>query len=161
MTGAAVSYWARNRLPDPTGTWTCLDVFNAAPSERLAMIKAGVPARWVKATLGDFLRGCGRDVSLLKLSSTTLNRRGTADARLSLEQSERAVGLAAMIGQAEAMVRESGAADGLDASTWLAGWVTSPLPALGGECPIEYLDTWEGRGIISRFLAQMQSAAYA
>jgi len=161
MVDAAASYWTRNQLPDPTGTWTCIDVFRAAPSERLAMIKAGAPARWVKATLGDFIRGCGPDVSLLKLSGATLNRQAVADARLPLAESARAVGLAGMIGRVEAMVCESGAADGLGASIWLAGWATSPLPALGGERPIEYLDTWEGREIISQLLAQMQSSAYA
>lgn len=59
------------------------------------------------------------------------------------------------------MVRESGAPDGFNASDWFAGWVTSPLPALGGERPIEYLDTWDGRVVISRLLTKMQSGAYA
>lgn len=161
MTGTAVSYWARNRLPDPTGRWTCLDVFHAALSERVAMIKAGVPARWVQATLGDFMRGCGAGVPLPKLSTRTLNRKAAADVRLSLAQSERVVDLAAMIGQVEAMARDSGVIEGFNAATWLADWATSPLPALGGERPIAYLDTWEGRCVVSRLLAQMQSVVCA
>lgn len=56
---------------------------------------------------------------------------------------------------------ESGAPDGFNASDWFAGWVTSPLPALGGERPIEYLDTCDGRAMISHLLDQMQSCAYA
>lgn len=125
------------------------------------MIKAGVPARWVEAALGHFLRGCTGCVPLLKVSRRTLARKAVADERLRLAESESAVGLAQLIGQIEAMVIESGATEGFSAAAWLAAWANIPLPALNGERPIEYLETWEGRVVISRFLAQMQVSTCA
>lgn len=142
-------------------SWSCLDLFHAAPIERVAMIKSGVPARWAKAMLGDFMRGCGRDLSSLKPSMTAVNRKAALDVRLSLWEGELVLGIAGLIGQIEMMVRDSGTPEGFDASDWFANWAISPLPALGGERPIEYLDTGEGRTVISRLFDQMQSSAYA
>lgn len=137
-----------------------MDAFKAAPIERVTAIKGGLPARWVKVALGDFMLGCGRELSALKLSQRAISRMATTGARLSQERSECALGVAELIGQVEAMMRASGESGEFSASNWFAQWVTSPLPALGGERPIEYLDTWDGRIVISRLLAQMQSGAY-
>ena len=35
------------------------------------------------------------------------------------------------------------------------------MPALGGERPVELMDTMEGQTLVSNLLAQMQSGAYA
>lgn len=157
MTASSIA----SRAPQAFQDWTCSDVFKAAPIERVAIIKNGLSAHWVKMTLADFMRGCGRELSALKLSQAAINRKAAIDARLSLGKSECALGVAGLIGQIETMVQETGAPDGFNASGWFAGWVTSPLPALGGERPIEYLDTWDGRIVISGLLTQMQSGAYA
>ena len=66
-----------------------------------------------------------------------------------------------LVGQLEAMVEESGDPDSFDAPGWLSRWLREPLPALGGDKPINLLDTMEGQALISRALAQMQSGAYA
>ena len=34
-----------------SGGWSYLDIFNASPVERIAMIKGGVEARWAKTIL--------------------------------------------------------------------------------------------------------------
>lgn len=157
MTASSIA----NRAPQAFQNWTCSDVFRATPLERIAIVKSGLPARWVKIALADFMRGCGRELSVLKLSQAAINRKAALDACLSLRKSEYALGVAGLIGQIETMIQETGAPDGFNASGWFAGWVLSPLPALGGERPIEYLDTWDGRIVISRILTQMQSGAYA
>jgi len=66
-----------------------------------------------------------------------------------------------MVGQIEAMVEASGYPAGFDAAEWLSHWLREPLPALGGDKPINLLDTMEGQALVSRVLAQMQSGAYA
>lgn len=59
------------------------------------------------------------------------------------------------------MVRESGNADQFDAAKWVSNWLTAPLPALGGQTPASYMDTFEGQKLVSNLLAQAQSGAYA
>lgn len=142
-------------------SWTCLDVYRAAPAERMAMIRRGVRASWAKAILGDFMRGCGHDLAELKLSRSVIGRKAALEEYMSHEQGERLVGVAELIGQIETMMSESGRIGEFDASDWFAQWATSPLPALSGVRPIEYLDTSDGRAVVSSLLAQMQSGAYA
>ncbi|PIB92291.1 MbcA/ParS/Xre antitoxin family protein [Caulobacter sp. FWC2] len=149
-----------DHAPEALLNWTCMDAFKAAPIERIAVAKSGLPARWVKLALGDFMLGCGRELSTLKLSQRGIGRMAAIGARLSVGRSECALGIAVLIGQIETMVRASGEPAEFNASNWFAQWVTSPLPALSGERPIEYLDTWDGRVVLSRLLAQMQSSAY-
>ncbi|SOE63487.1 Protein of unknown function [Burkholderia sp. D7] len=66
-----------------------------------------------------------------------------------------------LVRQVEKMVAESGNPEGFDAAQWLAAWMERSVPALGGRRPAEYMDTVEGRALISRLLAMMQSGAYA
>ncbi|MEK7920970.1 MbcA/ParS/Xre antitoxin family protein [Burkholderia contaminans] len=62
--------------------------------------------------------------------------------------------------QVQRMVEESGNPDGFDAPSWLNEWIHSPLPALGGNCPVDHLHTPEGVDLISRMLASAQTGAY-
>jgi uncharacterized protein (DUF2384 family) len=71
------------------------------------------------------------------------------------------VGMAKLIGQVQTMVEESGDPTGFDAAQWLARWLDEPLPALDGKRPAEYMDTAEGRDLVSNLLAMAQSGAYA
>jgi putative toxin-antitoxin system antitoxin component (TIGR02293 family) len=97
----------------------------------------------------------------LGLSITTIDRKAKAGEKLSPEQGERVVGMAKLIGQVQTMVEESGDPTGFDAAQWLARWLDEPLPALDGKRPAEYMDTAEGRDLVSNLLAMAQSGAYA
>ncbi|WP_244097631.1 MbcA/ParS/Xre antitoxin family protein [Burkholderia ambifaria] len=44
--------------------------------------------------------------------------------------------------------------------SWLLDWLHSPVPALGGQCPADYLHTPAGIDLVSRLLASAQSGAY-
>lgn len=59
------------------------------------------------------------------------------------------------------IVAESGTPDGFDAARWTADWLEEPNPALGGRPPGEFMDTADGRALVSGLVAQMQSGAYA
>ncbi|PNL02864.1 DUF2384 domain-containing protein [Burkholderia glumae] len=62
--------------------------------------------------------------------------------------------------QVQRMVDESGNPDGFDVQSWLLDWLHSPVPALGGQRPVDYLHTPEGIDLISRLLASAQTGAY-
>ena len=78
-----------------------------------------------------------------------------------IQADERIVGLAKLIGQVEAIVRESGNPTGFEPGKWFNDWIEQPAAALGGRKSKELLDTPDGREAVSKLLSQMQSGAYA
>lgn len=136
-------------------------LYRAAPTERISVIRAGVPASAVKRFGAELHLDQQVMFGALNLKTATVNRKAARNEALSIEDSERVVGLVKLVGQIEAMVEESGDPEGFDAPEWLSRWLREPLPALGGDRPINLLDTMEGQALVSRALAQMQSGAFA
>ena len=97
----------------------------------------------------------------LGLARTRMQRKFRNDMKLSPDESSRVLGMKRLIGQAQAMVEESGNPKGFDAARWLAGWLDKELPALNGHKPAEFMDTAEGQALVSQTLSRMQSGAYA
>jgi len=134
--------------------------------ERIRLITTGVRAEDAKKWLDIASLGRSATLKALDLPVATFNRKVKAGERLSQAESERVIGFARLVGQVEAMVEEAGveeaggAAD-FDAQEWLARWLTTPVPALGGARPIDLMGTMEGQGLVSQTLAQMSSGAYA
>lgn len=138
-----------------------LNVYRASPLERIGMIKDGVPAAEAKRIFADLALGQGAALKALNLSPATVNKKAKLDQNLSPDESERVIGIARLVGQLEAMVEESGVAEGFDAPAWISRWLSEPLPALGGARPVDLMDTMEGQALVSNALAQLQSGAYA
>lgn len=138
-----------------------LAVFRASPLERISMIKRGVRATDAKHVIADLAIAQGAALRALNLSQATVNKKAKQGQKLSPDESERVIGLARLVGQVQAIVQESGTAQGFDATTWMSRWLNEPLPALGGVRPIDLMDTMEGQGVVSTALAQVQSGAYA
>jgi putative toxin-antitoxin system antitoxin component (TIGR02293 family) len=145
----------------PASRLTYLEVYRAAPQERIALIKRGIPAQEAKRIISDLRLGQGEALRALKLSQATVNKKAKQDQALSPDESERVIGVAKLVGQLQAMIEESGDPDGFDAAAWLSQWLREPVPALGGARPFDLMDTMEGQALVSRTLAQMQSGAYA
>ena len=80
---------------------------------------------------------------------------------MSVDGSERLVGLAKLIGQVETIVKQSGKPVGFKPAKWFSEWIEQPAAALGGHMPADLLDTSDGREAVAKLLAQMQSGAYA
>lgn len=137
------------------------EAFQAAPAERIRMIKAGVAAAQAKRIIADLHADQQAWLDALNLSRATVNRKAAQGETLSADESERVIGLARLVGQVQAMVEESGEPENFDAAAWLSQWLRQPVAALGGERPMDLLDTMEGQGLVSRTLAQMQAGAYA
>lgn len=138
-----------------------LAAFNLSPVERIAMIRQGIPAAMITSL--SIRMGLSKETLLtsLGLSRATISRKEKQGTVLSPNESERVLGVDALIGQAQKMVDESGDPTGFDAARWVGHWVTGPVPALGGETPASYLDTFEGQKLVANLLAMSQSGAYA
>jgi putative toxin-antitoxin system antitoxin component (TIGR02293 family) len=136
-------------------------LYRLEPAERVELLKEGVPARFVVVISDSMAIPKDRLYATIGLVRATVNRKVREEKILNQDESERVMGIARMVGQAEAMVKESGDPRPFDAAKWMAGWLEEPQPALGGKRPAELMDTAEGRGIVADLLARMQSGAYA
>lgn len=144
-----------------TDLYSFVDVYRAEPLTRVKIIKQGLPA--------DFLDQLSRRMNMPKerllpalgIARATASRRVREAKPLSIDDSESALGMARLVGQVQAMVDESGDPEGFNAAEWVAQWLEEPLPALGGQCPAELIDTAEGQAIVSNLLTRMQSGTYA
>lgn len=138
-----------------------IELYRANPIDRIEVIKTGVSARLTKkfATVFDLDQKVMFDA--LNLKTATVNKKAANNQDLSVDDGERVIGLAKLVGQLESMIEESGDPEGFDAPEWLSTWLREPLPALGGVKPIDFLDTMEGQALLSRTLSQIQSATFA
>ncbi len=140
---------------------TYLEYFCQAPMRQIEMIRRGIPALTVKRIAGDLRIEQDTLLRALNLSVATLNRKVAQAKNLPADESERIAGIARLVGQVEAMVKESGDPEGFNAAEWLSRWLREPLPALGGQMPIKLLDTMAGQALVSQALSRIQSGAYA
>jgi putative toxin-antitoxin system antitoxin component (TIGR02293 family) len=138
-----------------------LKLFRANVVERVNIVKDGVPARYVTALAA--CMGVPKDkfYRTIGLMRPTVDRKVRASKLLSQDESERVMGIARLVGQAQSLVQESGGSEGFDAARWVAAWLDRSLPALGGKRPGEFMDTADGRTLVADLLAQQQSSAYA
>ncbi|QCP14513.1 DUF2384 domain-containing protein [Pseudoduganella umbonata] len=95
----------------------------------------------------------------LGLSPATINRKVRREQTLSPQESERVMGMHALIGQVQALFDTERTAE-FDAARWLATWLTAPLPALGGATPASFIDTVGGQNYVSNLLEMVQSGTY-
>lgn len=129
--------------------------------DRIGMVKEGLPARLLTTLANDMQIPRERLYGWLGIARTTANRKVKEDELLSQDESERALGIARLVGQVQTMVAESGNLVGFDAARWAANWLEEPNEALGGRAPGGFMDTADGRALVSGLVAQMQSGAYA
>jgi putative toxin-antitoxin system antitoxin component (TIGR02293 family) len=138
-----------------------LGLYRAEPLKLIALIKGGIDATEPKALMAHPKKPLADTLEALDLPQSTFNRKAKNEQALTTAESERFVGFAKLIGQVEAMVEEAGDPVGFDAPAWVARWLDEPLPALGGERPLDLLDTMEGQALVAATLARVQSGAYA
>ncbi len=148
-------------LPQPRALGA--QTYLLSPVERAQRVKQGVPARELVAV--SQAMGLPREqlMRALGLARSTVERKIAQRGTLSQPEGERLIGLERLIGQVDAMVRDSAADDAadFDAARWFARWMAEPVAALGGMAPQDLLDTADGREAVSTLLMQIQSGAYA
>jgi putative toxin-antitoxin system antitoxin component (TIGR02293 family) len=131
------------------------------PIERVAFVKEGLPAELLTVLADDMAISKEKLYTTIGVARATVDRKVREQTLLSQDESERVMGIARLVGQVDAIVRESGNPEGFDAAKWVSAWLDRPQAALGDKRPAELMDTSEGRGIVSGLVAQMQSGAYA
>jgi len=138
-----------------------LTLFRAGVVDRVNIVKDGVPALYVNvltACMGISKDKFYRTIGLMR---PTVDRKVRASKLLNQDESERVMGIARLLGQAQSLVQESGGPEKFNAARWVAAWLDRPLPALRGKHPGEFMDTADGRTLVADLLAQQQSGAYA
>lgn len=151
---------AAPKLPKATSNSVFAALLKMPALERIQLVRQGIPARWSGQVSKHMAMPKERFYRTIGVSKATMTRKIDRDQRLSLGEGERVVGVALLLGQVEAMVAQSGDAQGFDAAAWMARWMDRPQPALGGQRPGDLVDTADGRALVSDLLARMQSGAY-
>lgn len=128
-------------------------------ADKIRVIRSGVPAQHVGELSSIMDMPKEKLMESLGLSRATINRKVQREQVLSPEESERVMGMQALIGQVQAMVDTEHVPD-FDAAKWLANWLAAPLPALGGATPASFMDTVEGQKYVGNLLEMAQSGAY-
>ena len=136
-------------------------LYDTSVLDRVAMVRDGVPADMLTRLAATMEIPKEQLYDTLGVSRATVDRKIKQGGKLSTAESERALGLARLVGQVERMVRESGNPTGFDPAHWLAEWLERPNPALGGLQPGSLMDTTEGTALVATLVAQMQSGGYA
>jgi putative toxin-antitoxin system antitoxin component (TIGR02293 family) len=131
------------------------------PIERAAFVKEALPAGLLTVLAEEMAISREKLYTTIGVARATVDRKLREHALLSQDESERVMDIARLVGQVDAIVRESGNPEGFDAAKWVSAWLHRPQAALGDKHPAELMDTSEGRGIVSGLVAQMQSGAYA
>jgi putative toxin-antitoxin system antitoxin component (TIGR02293 family) len=138
-----------------------LRLFRASVIDRVNIVKDGVPALYVNVLtecMGIPKDKFYRTVGLMR---PTVDRKVRGSKLLNRDESERVMGIARLVGQAQTLVQDSGGPSKFDGARWVAAWLDRPLPALGSKRPGEFMDTADGRTLVADLLAQQQSGAYA
>ncbi|MDY0071940.1 MAG: DUF2384 domain-containing protein [Thauera sp.] len=154
-------YLSRNQAESARFVIDDIVVSQADPEQRIEMLRAGFPADIVTELASSMRWSRDHTLAVTRVKRSTAMRKIKDKARLATDESERILAVIDLIGQVERMIERSGNPDDFDAAAWLADWLESANPSLGGKHPADYLDTNEGIGIVRRLLAQMESGAYA
>lgn len=129
--------------------------------QQIKRIRDGIPARevtWLVAELGLSKR---RFYGALGYPRTTVDRQISSNKRLPPEHSERFLAVGSLVELVDRIVAESGNPKGFNAAAWLGQWLEQPQPALGGQRPGDFLDTYVGIEVIRNLLLRTQTGAYS
>lgn len=146
---------------EPDTTTFAKTFYRASPAERVSLIRAGVPASRIPELVAAMQVSRESLLRILNLSESSTRQRARLGAMLSMEQSERVIGLMQLIGQIAFMVEDAGDSKDFDAARWVGEWLERPVPALGGAKPSDYMDTTTGQRLISNLLVQSQLGVFA
>jgi putative toxin-antitoxin system antitoxin component (TIGR02293 family) len=153
-----------NWLVNDASSWAEMDLalalYQTNGPELVKIIKDGVPSHFVEVLTERMAMPKEKFYKTIGLIRATVDRKVRAEKILDQDESERMIGMARLVGQAQSIVENAGASENFDAAQWVSGWLDRPLPALGGKRPGEFMDTGIGRSLVADLLAQQQSSAY-
>jgi putative toxin-antitoxin system antitoxin component (TIGR02293 family) len=147
-------------LPNWSADDLALCLYRTNRADLVKIVKDGVPAHFVEVLTERMAMPKDKFYRTIGLIRPTVDRKVRAEKTLNQDESERMIGIARLVGQAQSMVQESGGSQDFDAARWVSAWLDRPLPALGGKRPGEFMDTAIGRSMVADVLGQQQSSAY-
>lgn len=155
---ARVSYQTRRETPSPVVSDVVAHYMATSPAATwpsatglIASILVGLPFREFTALQESLGVSLERLASLLGIAKATLNRRKAAG-RLDLEESDRVVRFARLLGKAM---------DVLEGQENARRWLSSPQTGLGGAVPLEYARTEVGAREVDDLLTRIDHGVYA
>jgi uncharacterized protein (DUF2384 family) len=137
-------------------------IANAGPMELIELERYGVNAQFIKDLAVRIGIPAARVYEMLGVPRSTVERRAAEGRDIAGAVGQAAVGMAKLLGKAQAIVDNSKAprAKGFDVGKWFGQWIERSVPTLGGRKPIEFVSTPTGRDVLNRLLGAMESGAY-
>lgn len=141
-------------MPSPL-TW-----YEASLSDRMAALRQGVPAHWLRHL--ETSTGIPRSAlcQMLGLKLSTINRKLQQQGLLNRDESERMMAMHRLLGLVDSVMHDCGDGEAFDSGRWLAAWLQRPNRALGDATPASFLDTADGREQISQLIGAQRSGSY-
>jgi putative toxin-antitoxin system antitoxin component (TIGR02293 family) len=123
-------------------------------ADLIAAVRRGLPSESLDAVFDGFAKMMGLQASLYQAvgSARTLQRKRAAHSALSADESDRLARLARIIVRAE---------QALDDADKALDWIASPNRALGGERPLDLLDSDAGSLAVERILGRIEHGVYS
>jgi putative toxin-antitoxin system antitoxin component (TIGR02293 family) len=143
-----------------SGSAILRSVGRLSPAERIAVVRAGVPAEAMRVLADDMAVPLRRFYETVHIPEATGKRKLRDKQSLSVEEGERVLFVAQLIAEVRRVVTESGDPAGFNAAEWVADWLERPLPALGGQRPSAMLDTADGRSAVLALIGQAQAGVF-
>lgn len=122
------------------------------PDDLAGLVRQGLPASTVSTLAKRLDLGNAALAQKLGIPLRTLTRRVSQQARLTVTESDRMVRLARVYAQAREMIGDA---------TRAAAWLRTPNRALGGERPLDQLDTEVGAREVEDLLGRIAFGVYS
>jgi putative toxin-antitoxin system antitoxin component (TIGR02293 family) len=124
--------------------------------------RAGVAGTLVKDVAKRMGMPAKQLFAMLGVSRATVERRISSGQLLAGNGGRSALGVAKILGIAQAMVENSTAPEArdFDSAKWLGKWLERPQAALGGRMPADLIDTPSGVEVIAKLLGAAEIGAY-
>jgi putative toxin-antitoxin system antitoxin component (TIGR02293 family) len=137
-------------------------VARATPLQLVEVERRGVAGRFLKDLAARLDIPAVRVFDMLGVPKATVEKKSAAGDLVSGSGGQAAIGLARLIGIAQAILANSTAqeAKGFDAARWLGRWLDRPQPSLAGRRPADLIDTPTGIDLVARLLGAIESGAY-
>lgn len=136
-------------------------LFLMPPHERVELIRQGVTAKEVAKLSSTMSISQEVLMSTIGISRATVHRKVQRKEALSPDESERILGIEAIIGHVAHIIDPDALTHGFNPARWVAEWLDKPQPSLAGKKPSSYMDTVEGQKMVSRLLARVEAGVYA
>ncbi len=135
--------------------------YRSSPVEKIAEIRSGVPVTRLNNLAQEMALPPSTVTGYLGLARSGISRKANEKPMLTKEAGALVIGIESLIGQVDTMVAESGDPTGFSAAQWVASWISTPNPVMGGVAPSTFMDTIEGQQLVAGILAMAQTSAYA